>query len=244
MTSQKRLKSAIIYEDDSLVALNKASGILAIPDRFDKDVPSLLDQLRRKYQDILAVHRLDKDTSGIIIFAKDADSHRFLNSQFQNRKVVKKYWALVNGQPLEDQGKITASIGSHPTKKGIMCVHKNGKKALTHYQIIEKIGPFSELEVLIETGRTHQIRVHLQYIQHPLAYDPIYGGKEPILLSKFKKKYNENRTQIERPLLSRLSLHAKQLIIQHPRLDKELDLQAPLSKDLQVCVKQLKKYIH
>jgi len=236
-----KTKIDFIFEDESLIVLNKPSGLLVLPDRFNKEIPCLVRLLEEKREKIFPVHRLDKDTSGVMVFAKDAETHKYLNGQFQQRKVEKKYWTLVHGYPKDEEGTIETNIAGHPHKKGLMHVSQKGKKSITHYKTIGALGPYSELEVLIETGRTHQIRVHMKHLGHTLAFDPLYGSDKPILLSSFKKKYRENRNKVERPLLDRLSLHAKQLKFHHPRLDKQMVFEAPLSKELVVCVKQLKK---
>ena len=181
------LNKAILLEDSALVVLNKPAGVLTIPDRYHTELPNLKGFLERKFGKIFPIHRLDKETSGVILFAKDPDTHKFLNTQFQNRSVSKKYLALVDGIMEPEQGVIDRPIA--PSKRpGLMTVHPKGKPAHTEYRVLEKFGRFSLVELEIKTGRTHQIRVHLQAKGYPLAVDSVYGKRDAI----FCKRYQAN----------------------------------------------------
>jgi len=232
----------IIFENDNIVAVNKPSGLLTLPDRFDAELESLKGILTKKYGQIFVVHRLDRDTSGLIIFAKTADAHQYYSRLFEDRKVKKIYVGLVQGILPVEEGSFDQPIGEHPFTKGKMAVVRKGKHALTHYTVLETLSKYSWVSFHIETGRTHQIRVHLQNTGHPLACDPLYGSDAPILLSSIKKNFKLSKTEeTERPLLNRLALHAWKLSL--PAQDgKILELEAPVPKDLEACLKQLRKW--
>lgn len=235
-----KLGDWIIYEDENLIALNKPSGLLSIPDREGKDI-SLKKLLIEKYGGIFTVHRLDRDTSGLIVFAKNEETHKHLSLQFEGRQTEKIYLGLVLGSLAEKKGSIDAPIAEHPAKKGLMNVYKKGKESLTDYEVIEDFKIFSWVQFQIHTGRTHQIRVHAKHIGHPVVCDELYGDGKPILLSSLKHKFNLSKNELEeRPLLNRLALHALSLKLEN--LNKEvIKLEAPVPKDLKATLQQLQK---
>jgi 23S rRNA pseudouridine955/2504/2580 synthase/23S rRNA pseudouridine1911/1915/1917 synthase len=237
-----KLSEFIVFENDDCVALNKPSGLLSIPDREGKDV-SLKTLLKEKYGDIFTVHRLDKDTSGLIIFAKNEAAHKHLSKQFEERKTKKIYLGLVTGSPAEKKESIDAPIGEHPAKNGTMIVHRKAKDALTDYEVLEDFGVYAWLQFQIHTGRTHQIRVHTKEIGHPVVCDILYGDGKPVLLSSLKhKKFKLSKNELEeRPLLNRLALHASLLSIELPS-GEMITLEAPLPKDLKALLQQLNKW--
>lgn len=234
------LRGITVYEDDNLVAINKPSGLLSIPDREGKEV-SLKVLLKEKYGDIFTVHRLDKDTSGLIIFAKNEASHKWLSKQFEDRQTMKLYVGLVLGSPIEKSGSIAAPIMEHPVKKGLMVINRKGKEALTDYEVIADFGIYSWLQFRIHTGRTHQIRVHMKDIGHPIVCDELYGDGKPVLLSSFNHKFKlSKKEEEERPILPRLALHAYKL--KFTAIDgKIIELEAPVTKDLRATLQQLEK---
>lgn len=237
------MKIETIYEDDDLIIVNKPAGLLVIPDRHDAALKSLnkilQDQLR---QQVWVVHRLDRDTSGALCFAKNTDTHKYLSAAFQERSVSKYYTALVLGKTNPANGSIEKPILEHPVIKGKMVVNAKGKPSLTTYETLEQWALYSLLYLQLHTGRTHQIRVHLQSIGHPVVCDETYGDGKPFFLSNIKKKYRlSDKEESERPLLSRLALHASRL-----ELEKEdgtrIVAEAPLPKDIAACVNQLNKW--
>lgn len=231
----------IIAETEDWIAINKPSGLLSIPDREGKEV-SLKMLLKEKYGEIFTVHRLDKDTSGLIIFAKNETAHKFLSQQFENRKTVKIYQGLVLGSLLQKEGSIDAPIAEHPAQNGTMIVHRKGKEALTDYAILSDFGIYSLLRFRIHTGRTHQIRVHMKNIGHPIVCDPLYGDGKAVLVSSLKSKFKLSKNEEEeRPILGRLALHAFQLSIEETD-GKMLHLEAPLPKDMRATLQQLEKH--
>ena len=231
----------VLFEDEHIIVLDKPAGLLTIPDRWDHEVSNLLTMLKIKYTEIFAVHRLDRDTSGVIVFAKNRDSHRMLSIAFEERDVSKKYIALVTGSPREDTGVIDLAIEENISHKGSMKISKKGKQCLTEYKVTERFRDYSLVEVTLHTGRTHQIRVHFQAIGHPLAVDPIYGGAADIRLSKIKRRYNFPEWENERPLLSRVSLHSWKLTLSHPVTGAAMEFVSPLPKDIRATVDQLRK---
>jgi len=235
-----KLKDIIVFEDESIIGLNKPPGMLSIPDR-EASEPSLKDLLQQQYPEIYTVHRLDKDTSGLIIFAKTAAAHKHFSRQFEERKTVKIYLGLLIGSVQPPQGTIDQPIAENMTKRGSMLIHKRGKSAITDYQVLKDFKLYSWVQFRIHTGRTHQIRVHAKHLGNPLVGDPMYGDGRTILLSSFKNKFKLNKDTLEeKPLLSRLALHAFQLSITDEN-GKLLELEAPLYKDMKVTMIQMEK---
>jgi 23S rRNA pseudouridine1911/1915/1917 synthase len=232
-----------LYEDDDLIVVNKPAGLLVVQDRFNHDLPSLNKILEAKSgQKIWVVHRLDRDTSGVICFAKNEHAHRYLSILFQERDINKFYAGLVIGIVNPPEGRIESPIAEHPAQNGKMIVAKKGKLAVTDYKVAEQWPLYSLVQFQIHTGRTHQVRVHMQSIGHPLVCDELYGDGKPFLLSQIKRKYRlSEKDEQERPLLSRLALHAYRL-----EFEKEdgtpIVAEAPLAKDIAACVNQLNKW--
>ncbi len=230
----------IIFENDQFIVLNKPAGVLSIPDRTQSE-PSLKDMLIEKYGSIFTVHRLDKETSGIILFAKNETAHQYFSKQFEDRSMEKYYLGLVHGTLEQTAGSIDAAIMEHPALKGVMVVNKKGKPSLTDYELAEALGKFSLVKFRIHTGRTHQIRVHAKNIGHPIACDPLYGDGKPVLLSSIKKKYKLSKhDEEERPILNRVALHSYELKFKDAT-GQEFDLTAELHKDIRALIQQLKK---
>ena len=232
----------IIYESDDFIALNKPSGLLSIPDREGKEV-SLKKLLHEKYDNIFTVHRLDKDTSGLIVFAKNERSHRHLSIQFEERQTEKIYVGLVVGSPANKKGTINLPIAENMVTRGTMIIHRRGKEAITDYELLEDFGRYSWMRFRIHTGRTHQIRVHLKDLGHPIVGDELYGDGKPLLLSSLRSKFKLSKNELEeKPLLSRLGLHA--LKLKFSSLSGEtIELEAPIQKDLKATLQQLNKIV-
>lgn len=213
--------------------------MLSVPDRMQSEL-SLKDVLIEKYGHIFTVHRLDKETSGIILFAKDDATHKFLSKAFEEKTVEKFYVGLVHGTP-PASGSIDAPIMEHPVQKGLMTVNRKGKPSLTDYELQENFGKYSLVKFRIHTGRTHQIRVHAKNIGHPIACDPLYGDGTPIRLSSIKKKYKLSKNEEEeKPILNRVALHSYQVKFTDAE-GNVFDLIAELPKDIRALVQQLKK---
>jgi 23S rRNA pseudouridine955/2504/2580 synthase/23S rRNA pseudouridine1911/1915/1917 synthase len=233
------MRPEIIVEHNDFIAINKPSGLLSIPDRMGQEI-SLKTLLTEKYGSIYTVHRLDKDTSGLIVFARNEATHKALSAAFEGREVEKFYLGMVYGQPMNSEGSIEVPITEHPAKNGKMITHAKGKASHTDYTVLESFRQFSWLRFQIHTGRTHQIRVHMQHIGHSIVCDELYGNPEPVLLSSLKKKFKLSKyAEEERPIMGRLALHAHQLSF---TLNNErFELTAEPAKDLRAFLQQLRK---
>lgn len=239
-----KIQPTIVYEDADLVIVNKPADFLTIPDRFKHDKPNVMGWLKERYEEVFTVHRLDRETSGILCFARNEASHKALSKQFQERTAQKIYWAIVDGVPMNETGIIDKPIGESMARRGKMLVTQRGKVAITHYRVLEVFKQFSLVEAEIKTGRTHQIRVHLQFIGHPLAIDELYGRREAFYLSEVKgRKFQLAKKQDEeRPLMSRSTLHAHQLTLTHPTTGERVTFSSELPKDFAAMLKQLHKW--
>lgn len=238
-----KLIPSIEFEDEHIIVVNKPAGLLTLPDRYDSNKPNLVSFLKKKYPEIYVVHRLDKETSGIMIFAKNAESHKHLSNQFQERKVEKIYHAFVFGTPLENTGLIKNYLVEDPFQPGVMRVAPKGKLSITAWQTLETFKTYSILEATIHTGRMHQIRVHMKNLGHPLMVDAIYGHEEAFYLSSLKgRAFRLGKYEEEAPLVSRTTLHAKKLALFHPADETWRTFEVPYPKDLNALYKQLKKW--
>ncbi len=231
----------VIFENEDFIALIKPAGLLSIPDREGKDI-SLKKLLQENYGSIYTVHRLDRDTSGIILFAKNEDTHKFLSQAFEGKTIEKHYLGIVNGTLNSKKGTIDLSIMEHPAKYGVMVVNKKGKQSVTDYEVKEEFGFYSLVQFQIHTGRTHQIRIHMQQLGHPIVCDEIYGNAQPILISSFKRNFKLSKSEEEeRPILKRLGLHAHTLRFKDAQ-GKDYNLEAALPKDMKALLQQLAKH--
>lgn len=239
----------LLYDDADLVAVNKPANLATIPGRTES--LSLLEQLASQLNlpargqtdpRLRVVHRLDKDTSGVILFAKNVETQRHLSHQFQNNTVRKEYLALVVGRPLEDEGEIDAPLAPDRQRPGRMMVHKDGKPARTLWKIEEVFRGLTLLRVFPRTGKTHQIRVHLSHIGCPLAIDPLYvPSGTGLFLSKYKRGYRLGKWQEEKPLMARLTLHAQRLSVEVSGGEMRA-FEAPLPKDFRATLNMLGKH--
>jgi len=231
----------VISETEDYIAVSKPSGMLTLPDRHDEEKLSLRGWMEEAFGKIYVVHRLDKDTSGLILFAKNAEAHQYFNALFEERKIEKIYHGFVDGKPFQLEGTIEAPIAEHSARNGTMVIHNRGKASRTDYQVLQSWNSYSLLSFTLHTGRTHQIRIHCRHIGHPIACDPFYNDGKPVLLSNLKKKFKLSRNaEEENPLMNRLALHSYSLGFTD-RKDNKILLEAPLPKDMQAFVKQLNK---
>jgi 23S rRNA pseudouridine955/2504/2580 synthase/23S rRNA pseudouridine1911/1915/1917 synthase len=234
-------KPSILFENDSFVVLDKPAGLLSVPDREGRE-SSLKSILRERYGNIYVVHRLDRDTSGVMVFAKDEATHRHLSGIFEERAVEKIYQGIVQGAPSQPEGSIDQPIMEHPGKPGVMVINRRGKTALTDFQVLDELDLFSLVQFRIHTGRTHQIRVHMQALGHPIVCDDLYGDSRPIFLSSIKRNYKLSKSEEqERPILSRLALHSHTLSFADAA-GVSRHFEAPLPKDMRALLQQLHKW--
>ena len=233
-------KLETIFENEDFIVINKLSGLLSIPDRKQSEI-SLKDLLINNYEEIFTVHRLDKETSGVIVFAKNEQTHKQLSVLFEGRGVEKYYVGLVHGKMQDEEGTIDAPIMEHPVKKGRMITHAKGKPSETDYEVIENFRLYSFVRFQIHTGRTHQIRVHMQHIAHSIVCDELYGSDEPVYISSLKRNYHLSKNEEEeRPILSRLALHSSQL--KFDLNGEHYEFEAEIPKDLKATLQQLRKW--
>ena len=238
----------IIFEDESLIAFDKPSGLLIAPDRWDKSRDNLLDLVHERLGPGVAnVHRIDTDTSGLVLYAKTKPALDFLSGQFQSKTVKKVYEALTAGIPVQDEFTVDLVLKEDEAKPGRMCVvKKHGKASVTHFSVRGKFSQpagrpgFAHLECRPQTGRPHQIRVHLAAGGTPILNDPFYGNDTRLLLSGLKRGYKGRDD--ERPLIARLALHAAALTFTHPLTREPCTITAPLPNDLAVALKYLVKF--
>ncbi len=238
----KNTNYSVIYSDDDFIVLNKRSGILIAADRYNEDAPRLDLMAQEEFGKLYAVHRIDKDTSGLIIYARTAEAQRNLSMQFEQRKVQKTYHALVYGHPLWENLEVDLPLQPDGDARHRTVANKRfGKPSLTSFRLIGSCGPYSWIEAMPKTGRTHQIRVHLAENGLSIVCDPLYSGNQkPVRLSEIKKKWNGDEEE-ERPLLSRLALHAYKIEFQHPTSGEKVSFTAPYPKDMDATRKQLAK---
>ena len=220
----------LVYEDEFFLVVNKPAGMVVHP-AFGHDTGTLVNAVLARVPDMSdaeqperpgIVHRLDKDTSGLIVVAKDPKTRNALQGAFRDREVKKFYLTLVDGQVSAGHGMITAALGRDPRRRKRIAVVPDGRPAVTEYHVLERFEKHTYLEVQLHTGRTHQIRVHLAYIGHPVVGDSVYGYRK------------------QRVALSRQFLHAARLVFQHPYSREVLDLSAPLPEDLQAVLDDLR----
>jgi RluA family pseudouridine synthase len=234
-------KLDILYSDDSIVVVDKPSGILSIPDRYDPDAPVALSFLEDDFGKLYVVHRIDKDTSGVLIYARDEESHRLLNAQFYSRAVEKSYLAIVRGRTEQDAWECGEPLLADADRAHRTLIDKrNGKVAFSRFETLERYREYSLVRVSPETGRTHQVRVHCAATGYPIAADPLYGDGKPVLLSQIKRKWKGDPFE-ERPLLARTALHAEKVAFAHPKTSLPLVMEASLPKDMAALLQQLRK---
>lgn len=238
------MKFDIIYQDEAIIVVNKPSDFLTIPDRFAHKLPNLYTTLKDKFGEVFIVHRLDRETSGIICFARTEASHKSLCRQFEQRETGKIYLTLVQGILQNKTGVIDAALAKDEYRPGRMTVvKKKGKPSITEYKVVEEFERYSLVEANIKTGRQHQIRVHFKHLGHPPAIDPLYADKENIFLSEIKRKYTQaGRGKEERPLMSRTTLHAHRLSFVHPVTGEKVVYEADLPKDFRALLTQLRRW--
>ncbi len=238
----------VIFEDECLIAFDKPSGLAVAAERGHPPGENLMHAVQEKMgRDVTLVHRIDADTSGLVLCAKTKVALDFLSGQFQSKTVVKRYAALTVGVPKEDEFIVDLVIKEDEARPGVMCVvKKHGKASVTEFSVQEKFpqpGGRSSL-ALVEcrplTGRPHQIRLHLSVSGAPILNDPLYGDETRLLLSDLKRGYKGRDD--ERPLINRLALHAAALTFTHPVSREKTTLSAARPKDFEVALKYLQKF--
>jgi 23S rRNA pseudouridine1911/1915/1917 synthase len=227
----------IIYEDDDLIVINKPAGLVVHP-AVGNRAGTLLNALLYHTPELAKlpragiIHRLDKDTSGLLVIAKTLTAHTSLVKQLGQREFLREYEAVILGE-LTGGGTIEEPIGRHPKLRTHMAVVTNGKPAITHYRILKRLKNFTLITVKLETGRTHQIRVHMAYIHHPIIGDQTYGGRMKLPKDASVKLITTLRN------FKRQALHAKKLGLTHPITNKWLEWQIQPPEDMQNLIEEL-----
>ena len=211
----------ILYTDNQILVIDKPAGIPVLPDGWEQDAPYLVKMLEEEFGKLWVVHRLDKGTSGVMIFARNAESHRALNTQFENHEAMKTYHAIVEGNPKWDEKVTKFPLRANVGKKHRTAVDdKNGKPAETHFRVIKRYQDAALVEAKPMTGRTHQIRVHAYALGHPLLGDILYSAKETWLIT-------------------RPALHAQTLSLIHPVTKERMKFTAPHPADFDEALNNL-----
>jgi 23S rRNA pseudouridine1911/1915/1917 synthase len=219
----------VIYEDESVVVVNKPRGIVVHP-AAGHERNTLVNGLVFRGVSLSylggalrpgVVHRIDKDTSGLLVLAKTDGAYHGLAEQFREHTMQRRYLALVHGVVPHDKGRVDGPIGRDPTNRKRMAVVERGKPAITHFAVLERFQAYTFLDLHLETGRTHQIRVHMAFIGHPVAGDPVYGPRHTLMIEG-------------------QALHAATLGFRHPENGKELCFTAPLPEDMEGLLRELR----
>jgi len=236
----------IIYEDDDLIILNKQAGILVHPAR--GNTHGTLVNALAFYSDKLSsglgefrpgiVHRLDRNTTGVMIVTKDDTTQWKIARQFEERTVQKTYLAIAHGTPDLTRDRINAPLGVHPKiREKYAVLPQTGKDCITFYEVLESFRGYSLLKMTPKTGRTHQIRVHLSYIKHPIVADDMYGGK-----FVYPWQLQDAESEPQDPVIERVALHAFSIEFKHPKTEKTVRFEAPLPADMQHLLDMLRRY--
>ena len=246
---QRKRQVSILHSDAHLLVVDKPPGLPVIPDRWQQSPHNLRDLLLKHLAGgdtqpdpgLWIVHRIDANTSGVLLLARSAEMHRTLNLMFAENHIHKTYHAIVNSTPVPTEGRIEQALAPHRSHKPRMIASRDGKSSVTLYRVLESFRQFAYLAVEPQTGRTHQIRVHLAEIACPLAVDPLYGNRDSISISALKKRYHAG-ARGERPLMDRLSLHAFRIAFTDPLSGKPMAFTAELPKDFRGLLNALRKW--
>jgi len=247
--TNRKQKIDILFEGENMIVVNKSPNLPVIPDRYGKFAANLRDlvnaHLERSGQKnkVFIVHRIDVDTSGVVLLAKNEKYHSAINSLFEERKLEKTYLAIVTGIPVEESGTIDKPILKLTKRRDFgVEINPEGKPSITEYQTIEKFSNHALIELKPKTGRMHQIRVHLQAIGNPLLVDPLYSKIDHFSLAMIKRGFKKKKYEEPRPLCSRLTLHAYKLSFTDPITGEKHSFNAEIPKDLRSVINALRKY--
>ena len=240
--SAENIKLDVVYQDEDIIVVNKPAGLVTHPGsgNWTGTLANALLHYDSGLQNLDRagiVHRLDKNTSGLMVVARSEVAQKYLSEQIQEHQVSREYSAIVYGHMISG-GTIDEPIGRDPKDRIKQAVVDNGKIALTHYRVIDRFSHHTHVKAVLETGRTHQIRVHMSHIGHPLVADPMYGGR-----LRFPKKADEKLKDALKGF-NRQALHSRKLALKHPVSGELMSWEAPLPKDLQQLLEVLSIYDH
>jgi 23S rRNA pseudouridine955/2504/2580 synthase len=243
------VRALVIHEDDDVIALDKPSG-LAVQGGTGtaRHLDGMLDALADGGERPRLVHRLDRDTSGVLVLAKDETAAKDLMAQFEDRTVAKSYLALTVGAPQPPSGTVEFQVSEDPKRPGRMeIVARKGRVCVSDYETLDAWRAVSLVRVRPKTGRTHQVRLTLLLLGTPCAIDPLYGSQEPLLLSSWKQGYRLGKGRREAPLIDRLTLHAESLEFRRPGAAADdsaarVRVEAPPPRDFETAVRQLRRW--
>jgi RluA family pseudouridine synthase len=229
----------VLYADDDIVALEKDAGIAVIPER-NPELPSVQQMAQAEFGRLMTIHRIDKETSGVILFARNEEAHTELNRQFRERETEKRYLVIVEGEMSEPTITVDIPLSTDSTRAGRVRPSADGKEAITLLTELERFRGYTLIMARPITGRQHQIRVHCKAVGLPLLVDPAYGQRDAFLLSTIKKRFRDYGKD-EKPLIDRLTLHAASLTVTHPTSGARLTFTSEPPKDFRAVLTQLRK---
>ncbi|WP_437221712.1 RluA family pseudouridine synthase [Planctomicrobium sp. SH661] len=246
----ENLPIEVLYEDDAIAVINKPADMVTHPGKanYTGTLAAAVQYHFNQLSDVAGqlrpgiVHRLDRDTTGVIIIAKDNQVHNRLSRQFEQREVEKEYRAIVRGKLERDEDIIRTHMKVHPKahEKMIICQpDEKSREAITHYRVLQRFRGYAEVQLLPHTGRTHQLRVHLQSLKAPCVADRLYAGHDKLFLSELAGKSVEPG---EEPLIARQGLHAFRLKIRHPVTEEWMEFKAPIPEDMQRTLQALETF--
>ncbi len=231
----------VLHEDEDIVVIDKPAGLVVHPAAGHRD-QTLVNALLFHVRDLSGVggelrpgivHRLDRETSGVMVIAKNDDAHRKLTAAWNTDAIRKEYMAIVYGTPRKPKGTIDAPIGRDPRDRKRMAIVKSGRQAITDYEVIERLHGVSVVRCRLHTGRTHQIRVHMKHLGHPIVGDPVYSGPQ-------WRGIPDKRMQHALESMKRQALHAARLTIIHPRSGERMTFEAPVPEDMRELIRALR----
>jgi RluA family pseudouridine synthase len=244
----KKLALDVLYEDPHVLAIHKPAGLPVLPGPGTIEatlINGLLWHVQHESPSpcprVHIVHRLDKDTTGVLLVAKDLAAARYLSTCFEERRVSKHYLAIVRGEMAAGEGEMDMPIAPSATRGRMRLQRKKGRAAVSRYRVLEGFRGYTLVEVRPLTGRQHQVRLHLAGLGHPLAVDPLYGGADAVYLSEIKPGYRRKEDRPEPPLMARLTLHARRIELELAD-GSALAVEAPLPADLERLLRCLRKY--